>query len=78
MDVYVYTISAEFTDGRKTTKKRRPDVNKIEEVKMKKLLLVLLGLNLSLGISLQAQDLHFSQFYNSPLLTNPCEYRFHS
>lgn len=43
---------------------------------MKKLLLVLLILNLSFGVSLRAQDLHFSQYFNSPLLTNPANTGF--
>lgn len=41
----------------------------------KRSILVICGM-LSLGFSLRAQDLHFSQFFNSPLLTNPANTGF--
>lgn len=38
--------------------------------------ILLLAFSLVTGISLQAQDLHFSQFFNSPLSTNPANTGF--
>lgn len=43
---------------------------------MKKRNILLIGGLLSMGLSLRAQDLHFSQFFNSPLLTNPANTGF--
>ncbi len=43
---------------------------------MKKRNILLIGCILSMGFSLRAQDLHFSQFFNSPLLTNPANTGF--
>jgi len=44
---------------------------------MKKRILILIGIwNLLFVISLQGQDLHFSQFMNSPLTTNPANTGF--
>jgi type IX secretion system PorP/SprF family membrane protein len=45
-------------------------------VKNKKIILLLLALSLKLASVVQAQDLHFSQFFNSPLLTNPANTGF--
>jgi type IX secretion system PorP/SprF family membrane protein len=39
-------------------------------------ILLLIACSLQLGVSLQAQDLHFSQFFNSPLVTNPANTGF--
>src|SRR5436190_20001483 len=39
-------------------------------------LFILLALCLQLGNGLHAQDLHFSQFFNSPLTTNPANTGF--
>ena len=41
----------------------------------KRSILIFCGM-MSLGFSLRAQDLHFSQFFNSPLLTNPANTGF--
>lgn len=41
----------------------------------KRSILIIFGM-MSLGFSLRAQDLHFSQFFNSPLLTNPANTGF--
>ena len=41
----------------------------------KRNILLIVGI-LSMGFSLRAQDLHFSQFFNSPLLTNPANTGF--
>src|SRR5215203_1543254 len=50
---------------------------KYENVKMKKRVLILIGIwNLLFVISLRGQDLHFSQFMNSPLTTNPANTGF--
>ena len=43
---------------------------------MKKLILVLLFVPMVAGFTARAQDLHFSQFFNSPLLTNPANTGF--
>src|SRR5574339_1191074 len=44
---------------------------------MKKSKIILVDIwNLIIGICLQAQDLHFSQFMNSPLTTNPANTGF--
>ncbi len=43
---------------------------------IKKVKIVFLTLGLVIGISLQAQKLHFSQFFNSPLSTNPANTGF--
>lgn len=44
---------------------------------MKRRIIILSGIwNLCFGIYLQAQDLHFSQFMNSPLTTNPANTGF--
>src|SRR5262245_10007501 len=44
---------------------------------MKKRKIILIGfLNLAIGICVNAQDLHFSQFMNSPLTTNPANTGF--
>lgn len=39
-------------------------------------ILFLVAVNWSVGVSLHAQDLHFSQFFNSPLTTNPANTGF--
>ena len=39
-------------------------------------ILLLIACSMQLGASLQAQDLHFSQFFNSPLITNPANTGF--
>jgi type IX secretion system PorP/SprF family membrane protein len=41
----------------------------------KRSILIICGM-MSMGFSLRAQDLHFSQFFNSPLLTNPANTGF--
>lgn len=38
--------------------------------------MMLAACSLSLGVSVRAQDLHFSQFFNSPLTTNPANTGF--
>jgi type IX secretion system PorP/SprF family membrane protein len=43
---------------------------------MKKRSILIIGGMMSLGFNLRAQDLHFSQFFNSPLLTNPANTGF--
>ncbi len=43
---------------------------------IRKIKILFLVLSLMTGISLQAQDLHFSQFFNSPLSTNPANTGF--
>ncbi len=43
---------------------------------IQKIKILFLILSLMTGISLQAQDLHFSQFFNSPLSTNPANTGF--
>ena len=43
---------------------------------MKKRSILIFCSIMSLGFSLRAQDLHFSQFFNSPLLTNPANTGF--
>ena len=44
---------------------------------MKRRIIILIGIwNLSFGICVNAQDLHFSQFMNSPLTTNPANTGF--
>ena len=45
-------------------------------MKSKKHILLLTLLNVSFAFSLHAQDLHFSQFFNSPLSTNPANTGF--
>ncbi len=43
---------------------------------MKKRSILIICSMMSMGFSLRAQDLHFSQFFNSPLLTNPANTGF--
>lgn len=43
---------------------------------IKKLTIFFVALNLSCGVYTNAQDLHFSQFMNTPLLTNPANTGF--
>lgn len=45
-------------------------------MKNKKTILLLLAISMKLVLEVQAQDLHFSQFFNSPLLTNPANTGF--